>query len=486
MRHASLRLRITSWYVSLLAAALLVFGGAVYAGVQRYLTMTTKAALNGDAHSIASNFLSQYDQKGATWVGGEVMEAYGQDSPGRFIRISLNGVPFYESGDLRTDHIDPATIGRVGGLSRPAFREQRFNSTHRMLIYALPYRSAGGASLAVEVGTSLDTSERILHSLSLTLLLATPVILLIAAVGGSLMMRAPLRPVVELTERAENIGRDALGARLPVIRTGDELERLALSLNRMIGRLEDALAHNHRFSADASHELRTPLTIVRGELEEVALLPNLPADAVSAVGSALEEIERMSRIIQSLLAISRLDGGGETMKMAPLDLGELARSTVEQMHLLAEEKQIRMMTKIARGVVVDGDAARLKQVVVNLLDNAIKYTPHGGRVTLHVSREGERAVLAVEDRGIGIPQESLPLVFERFYRTDKARSRESGGTGLGLSIVKSICVAHQGEVSVTSTEGAGSTFRVTLPLMAAEKATQNAVAAGQEVMLHRG
>jgi signal transduction histidine kinase len=297
------------------------------------------------------------------------------------------------------------------------------------------------------------------------LLLTTPTILVVAAVGGYLLMSRPLRPVVVLTEQAERVGRKEMGERLPIIPSGDELERLSLSLNRMIDRLETALAHNHRFSADASHELRTPLTIIRGELESLIQMPSLPAPVMDGVGSALEESARMAKIVHSLMTISRLDCGDEKIELVPVDLIEIVRVTLEHMSLLAEEKHISLRIQSGQPTYVTGDPMRLKQIVVNLVDNAIKYTPEGGDVTVSLSAEKKMAVIEVSDTGIGIPAASLPLVFDRFYRTDRARSRESGGIGLGLSIVKAICDVHDGAASVKSVEGKGTTVRIELPLL---------------------
>jgi signal transduction histidine kinase len=233
----------------------------------------------------------------------------------------------------------------------------------------------------------------------------------------------------------------------------------------MIDRLEEALAHNQRFSADASHELRTPLTIIRGELEALLEISELNEQATEGIGSALDESDRMSRIVDNLMTISRLDGGGERMEMLLIELASILKTTLDHMSLLAEEKHIEMTCEAEAPVCVTGDAMRLKQVIVNLVDNAIKYTPEGGRVLVRLEAQGKEAVLTVADTGIGIPAESLPHVFDRFYRTDKARSREFGGTGLGLAIVKAICSALNGTLSIESAENKGTTLQVHLPLL---------------------
>ena len=276
-------------------------------------------------------------------------------------------------------------------------------------------------------------------------------------------MRRSLQPVDEITQRAEGITSTNLSQRLPVIRTGDELERLSTALNRMIARLEDAFQHANRFSADASHELRTPLTILQLELEGITQNQQLAPQVMDQIGSALEETQRLSRIVENLLTITRLDAGEARMEKAQVDLGELAAETADQMKLLAEEKSLPMHCEAQPGIYVEGDRSRLKQVIVNLIDNAIKYTSEG-EIEITVRADQQNAILEVTDTGAGIPPEALPHIFERFYRADKARSRESGGAGLGLAIVKAICLAHNAEIKVASSEAQGSRFTFKFPL----------------------
>jgi heavy metal sensor kinase len=302
----------------------------------------------------------------------------------------------------------------------------------------------------------------------LLLALGLPVVLIVAVGGGYFLVQRALAPVDQIARTAEQITQHNLSERLPVTCTGDELERLSISLNHMIGRLEDAIDNSKRFVADASHELRTPLTVLRGELEHLTQDKRLDADTRETLGSMLEEVERLAKIVEGLVALSRLDAGEAQTEWVPFDLAELATTTADQMNLLAEDRGISVLCEAGQRVVVEGDRARLKQVVVNLLDNAIKYTADGGAIRLQVGRQNGHALLDVEDNGIGISAEALPHVFERFFRVDKARSRDQGGAGLGLSIVKSICTAHGAEVQVESTPGKGSRFRVTLPLAAGE------------------
>ena len=237
-----------------------------------------------------------------------------------------------------------------------------------------------------------------------------------------------------------------------------------ISLNRMITRLDDAFQNSKRFVADASHDLRTPLTILRGELENFAEDGRLDAELRDRVGSMLEEVVHLGKIVEQLFTLSRLDAGEAQTEWTRFDLSELAKTTAEQMSLLAEDKGISISCDASQPMPVKGNQVRLKQVVVNLLDNAIKYTPEKGAIQLRVLAVNGHAVLEVEDNGIGIPPEALPHVFERFYRVDQARTADSESAGLGLSIVKSICTAHGAEVEAQSAVGSGSCFRVKLPL----------------------
>jgi heavy metal sensor kinase len=466
MRRSSLRLRVTTFYVGMLAIALLVFSAAVYFGVKAFLARSLERTLSNNAHSIVEDYLVPLDQKGEPWLVEEMSESYPPGYSEPFVRVSEGPRILYQSGDMRDPFVSMSKLPLPTNQKRfNTFHRETAASGQRIILYTVPYHAPNGSIIFVETAATLEPIRHVLRSLLLILCLATPIILVAAAAGGYLLMSRPLRPVVVLTEQAEHVGRKELGERLPVIPTGDELERLSLALNRMIERLETALAHNHRFSADASHELRTPLTIIRGELESLMQMPSLPAVVMEGVGSALEESNRMAKIVHSLMTISRLDCGEEQIEDAPVDLVEVVAVTLDHMSLLAEEKHISLRFKAGAGIYVTGDSMRLKQIVVNLVDNAIKYTPDGGDVSVSVTAEQTKAIMKVTDTGIGIPAASLPLVFNRFYRADQARSRESGGTGLGLSIVKAICGVHGGEAFVDSIDGRGTTFRIELPLL---------------------
>ncbi len=345
-----------------------------------------------------------------------------------------------------------------------SFHKVNLSNGGTLIIAALNYQSPNGSSYVVESGTLYGPAETTLNHLFLQLIFGLPLAIFIITAGGYLLVRRALTPVERITRAAERITQHNLSERLPVSETGDELERLSISLNRMIGRLDDAFQNSKRFVADASHELRTPLTILRGELENIIEDSRLDADMRERAASMFEEAVRLGRIVEQLFMLSRLDAGEAQSDWERFDLAGLAKTTADQMSLLAEDKNISIACDANQPVLVEGDSARLKQVIVNLLDNAIKYTPEGGAVQLRVHPVNGHAILEVEDNGVGISGEALPHIFERFYRVDQVRSSDTEGAGLGLSIVESICTAHGAAVKAESTVGKGSRFRVKLPL----------------------
>jgi heavy metal sensor kinase len=449
-----------------------VFGASIYLGVQRYLEASLQRSLAGEAKSIAKTFVNEFETKGNAWLTQELSESYPPARNAQIVRLSRLGsrepyevlYPSAPSGGDNDNASETLPLPPPIQLQGAEFRRESGGDGTPLVVYSLPYTSHSGARYIVETAVSHVPVSSLLRDLFVWLVILTPIVVAVAGVGGYLLMSQPLKPVVSLTAQAEQIGVGELGERLTVIPTGDELERLSHSLNRMIARLEDALDHNRRFSADVSHELRTPLTILRGELEHVIQLRDLRPEVSDSVGSALEEIERLAKIVESLLAISRLDSGAAGIEWNPFDLNALAQATTEQMHLIASEKRICLSCPSSGPVPAVGDQTRIKQVLVNLLDNAIKYTAADGHVVVSTEAQGDRALLTVSDDGLGIPAESLSHVFERFYRAEKARTRGSAGFGLGLSLVQAVCRAHGGDVSIESTEGRGTTVTVTLPL----------------------
>ena len=291
-----------------------------------------------------------------------------------------------------------------------------------------------------------------------------PIGLLLAGGGGWLLARRALRPVDRMAETARRISAEHLAARLEDTGANDELSRLAQTLNEMLGRLDTSFRQIRQFSADASHELQTPLTILKGEIEVALRMPRTPEEYQRILKSALEEIDRVARLVEGLLLLARADAGVLRMDLQPVDLAQLVEDVYGQAKVLADRRNITLLLGVMEPLSIRGDYERLRRVLLNLVDNGIKYTPSGGRVTLSLQRDGEWASLRVTDTGIGLSPEDQEKIFERFYRSAEARSRGEGGAGLGLCIARSIAEAHGGKIQVESTPGLGSTFTVLLPL----------------------
>jgi heavy metal sensor kinase len=467
MNTRSLSFRLVAWYAGVLTTVFVLLGVLTFFFLRHYLEANLLDIQARRARQIAGTLVAHASRVDEPSMRAQLESLYSPEANDRFIRVTrADGVAVYVSGPPRDESFNPAAVPAARGGLRGVTSRKEHLARSSLLIAALPATGADGTGYRVEVGAPGVAAEAMLTHVLVMLAVGLPVAVGVAVAGGFLLVRRALDPVERITVKAEAITQHNLSERLPVVKSGDELERLSVSLNHMISRLEEAIRGSKQFVADASHELRTPLTVMRGELEGMAQDVQLGRDTREALGSVLEEVDRLAEIVEGLFALSRLDAGEAPAERVRFDLAELAAITADQMSLLAEDKDVSVDCDSSPGVTVQGDRARLKQVVVNLLDNAIKYTPRGGHVSLSVRREGAYAVLEVTDTGVGIPGDALSQVFQRFYRVDGSRSREGGGAGLGLSIVKSICLAHGAEVEVTSTPGAGSTFRIRQPLAA--------------------
>jgi heavy metal sensor kinase len=462
----SLSFRLVTWYAGVLTVVFVLLGALTFISLRHYLEANVLDSQARRARQIAATLVARASRESEGAIAAEVENLYSPESNDRFIRITrADGTVVYASGPPRGEGFEPSQVPVPPAAASAQGSARKVSAGEgSLLIAAVPAVAADGSRYRVEVGTSAAPLEATLRRLLGMLAVGLPLTVSVVVAGGFVLVRRALDPVERIARKAEAITQHNLSERLPVVRSGDELERLSVALNHMISRLQEAIGGSKQFVADASHELRTPLTVMRGELEALAQDPRLGRETRETVGSVLEEVARLAEIVESLFALSRLDAGETSAEWRRFDLAELATTTAEQMSLLATDKNVQVGCESTAGVVVEGDPARLKQVIVNLLDNAIKYTPGGGRVRLSVRREQGFAVLEVADDGIGIPAEALPHVFKRFFRVDSSRSREQGGAGLGLAIVKSICSAHGAEIEVVSAPGQGSTFRLRQPL----------------------
>jgi len=316
---------------------------------------------------------------------------------------------------------------------------------------------------AIEESPLRDT----LWTLAVILATGIPFAIALAIGGGYFLAGHVLSPVAAMAGRAREITAESLAKRLPVDNAQDEFGQLATVFNDTLSRLEDAFERLRRFTADASHELRTPLTAMRS-VGEVALRNPLEAAAYrDVIGSMLEEVDRLTRLVESLLILTRADSGKFQLAPERLDLGALAGHVIDQLRILADEKQQRLSLEAAMHVHAMGDAALIHHALMNLIHNAIKYTPNCGAVTVEVSAMGSgQAVIEVRDTGPGVPAVHRERIFDRFYRVDASRSREEGGVGLGLAIARWAIEANSGRIDLVSDGRNGSSFRVLLPAAA--------------------
>jgi two-component system OmpR family sensor kinase len=459
----SIKFRLVAWYVGWLTLLFIIFGIFVYRSLGHYLEASEREALSRRVRQIA-DLVQRYPPDWAQ-IGEAIHSHFAPEVNNRLTRVTVDGKISYVAGAPLDHSFDPAMVPLPPeNVKRGESFDRRVTPEGTGLYVVVLARTLDGKNLVVEEGSAEAPTKAALHAWLVALIGGLALLVSGAVAGGVVLVTRSLQPVDRIIRSAERISSLNLDERLPVSNTRDELERLSLTLNHMLTRLGESFQHNQRFLADASHELRTPLTMINAELDEMLEKSGDRERVRELAASALEEGERLKKIVEGLFALSRLDAGEAMEQLGPVDLGQLTSATADQIGLLAEDKNIRVTTPLSAGVVVWGDKSRLKQVIVNLLDNAIKYTRPGGKIELRVSAGEGKGVLEVADNGIGIPAEALPHVFERFYRADKARSRELGGAGLGLSIVKSICVAHGGSVRVESQEGNGTRLIVELPL----------------------
>jgi heavy metal sensor kinase len=316
------------------------------------------------------------------------------------------------------------------------------------------------------IARSTEQIDQALAGLVRTLAIAVPLALALAAGGGVFLARRALNPVDKIAQTAQQIEESDLSQRINV-NTKDELGRLAATLNAMIARLEKAFQRQRQFTSDASHELRAPLAVIEAESSLALQKERPPSDYRQSLDTISQESKQMSSLIEQLLTLARADAGKEQWDFTEVNLGKLITNLSTDVEVLCQEKGLTFRLGQTQDLVVKGDQARLRELVMNLLDNAIRYTPAPGTVSVSLRHQGQMAVLAITDTGVGIPVEEIPFIFERFYRVDKSRSRTNGGTGLGLAICRHIVEAHGGKIEVESQVAVGSTFSVRLPLLSA-------------------
>jgi len=477
MPAMSLRLRLTLWYGMVLLLVLLVFASAVYMvmaerlrdQVDRSLEETARVAIRALEERRFGPFLLLQD----------ISEAFPELAVlDKFFQIfGPTGTITIQSANLKRTEIPLSRMALEAAIKgQTTFESARYTGTAAVRLISVPILHGGTLVNIVQVGTSLQPIEETLHRLLLILLATVPAAVLAAVGAGWFVARRALRPVRNITDAARRIAAGDLSQRLQVsaadaaerrVYRADEIGQLAETFNDMIARLEVSFRQIRQFSLDASHELRTPLTVMKGETELALRRSRTEQEYRAVLESSLEEIDRMSRIVDELLFLSRADLGEVRMAKAPVRLDLLLQDVQRHSAVLGglagEGRQVEITSVILEPVTVMGDELRLRELVLNLVDNAVKYSHRGGTVELSLARAGSEARLSVRDEGIGIAPEEQARIFDRFYRTEAARAHAKAGTGLGLSICAWITQAHEGRIEVESKPGVGSTFTVVLP-----------------------
>jgi heavy metal sensor kinase len=465
MNHRSLAFRLAVLYALLMSATFALVGSGMFYGLTSYARASLGDSLRRRSVQVEQILVQAPSRVTDAAIAESINTRVAPDFNNRFVRVTrAPDTLVYQSAVPADRSFEPRGVppfDRTWPLKNLTRRTVTAQGS-ALLLSTTSLATASGQYL-IELGTSLEPIETLQQRLLALLGLLLPALVMCASGGAYLLVNWALRPVDRMSQTAAHMSLRNLEARLPVSPTGDALERLSLSLNQLLARLRDSLQTSRRFLADASHELRTPLTIIKGELQGIVGEQVLQGEVRDRLGSVLEEVQRLENLVASLLVLSRLDAGEVQVDWTELDLAELTLSTAEQMRLMAEDRGINIDTRALVPIVIRGDRARLKQVIVNLLDNAIRFTQRGGTVTLRSSQSNLYSVLEVRDTGIGIPATALPNVFDRFFRVDEARSREGGGAGLGLAIAKSICSAHGAQIHVDSEVGKGSCFCLMFP-----------------------
>ena len=443
----SIRTRLTIWYLMVIVILLLVFSGVAYFMLDHNLYQNLDNSLQTRSTELILSTSSIIAPQ-----ANELILSF--DSKGNLMR---------EYGPL----IDPTSIK---GLVQQALLGQKTYMTsmttdkQNVRLYATTFRVPFSNQLLVLVVGQLTTGVTgVLDTFRYVLVITAVGVIVLAGIGGLFLASRVLKPVEQITRTAQKIEESDLSQRIAV-KNDDELGRLASTLNDMIARLEEAFNRQRQFTADASHELRTPLAIMQAEATLALSKERTEDEYKKSLETISQESTYMSSVIGKLLFLARSDAGKEQFNFEDVDLKDLITGLSTNVEALASDKGIKFTVDAQENLVVSGDKVKLRQLFINILENAVRYTPADGNISVSLVRKDGGALAIISDTGIGIPPENLPHIFERFYRVDKARSRVDGGVGLGMAIAKYIADSHKGKITVESEVGKGTIFTVTIPL----------------------
>jgi heavy metal sensor kinase len=466
----TVRGRLTLWYVSALALILVAFGAAVYVMLARALHRRVDEGLRSTL-DISTTSLTHDTQEGQSSLSAAQSTAAELSHPQQAMMI------FDGEGRLLAEHpyednlhIRLPDLGAMPGDEVYLYtvaEDGDADDRHRLAVRRVRIPPAD-TPFIILASQPLEAVEGELESLREILFYATPAALLLAGVGGWFLARRGLAPVAAMAQSARRIGAGSLDLQLPVADPRDELGQLATTFNELLARLSAAFAQQRQFMADASHELRTPLSVLSTAAGVTLKKSHRDEEEYrEALQLMAEQTRRLSRIVQDMFTLARADAGHYPLRREALYLDDLLEEVARDGALLASGKGVKVELSNLPEAAFRGDEDLLRRMVLNLVDNAVKFTPAGGRVSLSLTRRGDEYLLAVSDTGPGIPDAARPHLFERFYRADRARSRaEDGGAGLGLAIARWIAQAHEGELELSASDANGTTFVARLPAAA--------------------
>jgi len=451
----SIRLRLTGWYSVVLFLMLAVYATVTYTAVRHEFFEQLEDQLHDDFEA-AEGFLVPAADGRVVWASDRHHDP--DDDEDRGVDVwAAGGEPIYRSG--ASTSMPPVALAAASAKAR----YESIDVNGRTWRTLTGTTVVAGRSVVMRVSRSEAKLRAQLGEILTVLVLGLPLVVALAAVGGYVMARRALTPIDQLATEARRITAERLHERLSVSNPRDEIGRLAAVINDTYARLEASFDQLRRFTADASHELRTPLAVVRGIGEMSVKQPRTPSEYKEAIGSMLEEIDRLTNLVDTLLRLSYGDAGTVRLSPETIDLGELARDVAASLGVLAEERRQTLDVDAPVPLMATVDRLVLREAVTNVVDNAIKYGPAGSRVSIRVAARRDRASIEVADEGPGVRPEHRERIFDRFFRADEGRSRQSGGTGLGLSIAKWAVEVNGGRISVEQGASSGSIFRIDLP-----------------------
>ncbi len=482
----SLRTKLTFWYSGVLAIVLVVFSVLTYSFIAYTQEQLTDDALLEMATAFLNSFVSEIQQgndsqetnevKSIKDIANETINDFKFKDYYFFVYDNNKQIITYSEPILvnsTTDTLFPFLLSELPNLiDKSESKQSHFYKTFIINQYQvrlfLITSQVEKQPYTIVVTCFLNDQKKFLSKLKYIFFITIPFILVLASIGGWLLARKSLSPIVVMSQQAMQIGADNLYERLPVINNQDELGRLATIFNDLLERLNQSFEMQRRFIADASHELRTPIAIVQGEAEVTLSDPNCSVErSKESLSIIQDEAKRLSKIVEDMLTLARADSGQYQIRFVSFYLDELVADCVRTIRSLSSKKDIKIICEIREEMLFQGDEVLIRRMILNLLDNARKYTMPGGIIQILCEKQKDTYVIAITDNGPGIPQDAQAHIFERFFRADKSRSRidsNGGGTGLGLSIALWIAQTHKGTIKLSHSDSFGSTFTITLPI----------------------